>query len=64
MRVEASNLAAANFNFQSIILSKSLFAEIPTGSPAESQSRSKREQKSLCSNQSRRKGEVHSSLIA
>jgi hypothetical protein len=38
MRVEASNLAAANFNFQSIILSKSLFAEIPMGSPAESQS--------------------------
>jgi hypothetical protein len=47
MRVDISNLAAANFNFPSIISSKSLFAENPTGSPAESQSRSIREQKYL-----------------
>jgi hypothetical protein len=64
MRVEVLNLAAAKVNFQSILSSKSLFAEIPTGSPTESQSRRKREQKSLRSYQSRRKREVHSSLIA
>ena len=45
MRVDVSNLAAANFNFPSITSSQSLFAENPTGSPAESQSRSTREQK-------------------
>jgi hypothetical protein len=45
MRVEVSNLAAANFNFQSILSSKSLFAENPTECPQESQSRRKREQK-------------------
>jgi hypothetical protein len=65
MRVEVSNLAAANFNFQSILLSKSLFAENPTECPQESQSRRKREQK-LSSRKSRktqcsRKREVHSS---
>jgi hypothetical protein len=47
MTVDVSNLAAANFNFPSIISSKSLFTENPTGSPVESQSRSIREQKSL-----------------
>jgi hypothetical protein len=31
MRVDFSNLAAANFNFPSIILSKSLFAEKSNG---------------------------------
>ncbi len=45
MRVDVSNLAAAKINFPSIISSKSLFAENPTGSPAESQSRRIREQK-------------------
>jgi hypothetical protein len=45
MRVEVSNLAAADFNFQSILLSKSLFAENITECPQESQSRRKREQK-------------------
>jgi hypothetical protein len=50
MRVDVLNLATANFYFPSIISSKSLFAENPTGSPAESQSRSIREQKSLCVN--------------
>ncbi len=50
MRVDVSNLAAASFNFPSIISNKSLFAENPTGSPAESQSRSIREQKSLSVN--------------
>jgi hypothetical protein len=45
MRVDVSNLAAANFNFPSITSSQSLFTENPTGSPAESQSRSTREQK-------------------
>jgi hypothetical protein len=47
MRVDVLNLAAANFNLPSIISSKSLFAENTTGSTAESQSRSIREQKSL-----------------
>ncbi len=68
MRVDVSNLAAANFNFPSIILSKSLFAENPTGSPAESQSRRIREQKSLCVNleknsvqQKKRSPLIHSS---
>jgi hypothetical protein len=45
IRVDVSNLAAANFNFPSIISNKSL--KNPTGSPEESQSRSIREQKSL-----------------
>jgi hypothetical protein len=47
MRVDVSNIAAAKFNFPSIISSKSLFAENPTGSPEESQSRRIREQKSF-----------------
>ena len=65
MRVEVSNLAAANFNFPSILSSKSLFAGKSNGSPTESQSRSIREQKSLRVNlektQCSRKREVHSS---
>jgi hypothetical protein len=66
MRVEVSNLAAANFNFQSIPSSKSLFAENSTECPQESQSRRKREQKfssrkSRKKTQCSRKREVHSS---
>jgi hypothetical protein len=48
LRIEGSNLAAANFNFQ--VLS---FWASPTESLTDSQSIRKREQKSLCGNQSR-----------
>jgi hypothetical protein len=45
------------FKFSSLFLSKSLFAESPTQSSTGRQSRRKREQKSLCSYQSKRKRE-------
>ena len=50
MRVEVLNLAAANFNFPSIILSKSLFAENQRNVLRKVRAEEKREQKSLCVN--------------
>ncbi len=63
MRIEGSNVAAANFDFQVSFQTSLPLQKIWQKFLKDSQSRRKREQKSLCRNQSRRKREsAHHSL--
>ena len=57
MRIEGSNVAAANFDFQVFFQASRSSRKIQRKFLKDIQSRRKREQKSLCSNQSRRKRE-------
>ncbi len=58
MRIEGSNVAAANFDFQAVFQASRFFSrKIQRKFLKDSQSRRKREQKSLRGNQSRRKRE-------